>query len=100
MDNANGDSTGSSLFDTTIIWWLIWVGTAITFLLCPFIGSSNRRKLCAARIRERQWDVDVEMDRESSWYRAAAERYERYVHHEKLRVVSFAIVFARRHISS
>lgn len=40
------------------------------------------------------------MDRESSWYRAAAERYERYVHHEKLRVVSFAIVFARRHISS
>jgi hypothetical protein len=74
MGNANGDSTGSSLFDTTIIWWLIWLGAAITFILCPFIGSSNRRKLCAARIRERQWDVDVEMDRESSWYRAAAER--------------------------
>jgi hypothetical protein len=78
MGDANAYSGGENS-DNTSIFLGLWAAMAVAFLLCPFISSANRRKLWAARIRERRWNVDVDLVQESGWYRGASERYERWV---------------------
>lgn len=74
MDSSSTNDAG--IFDDSLALTALWVCAAVFFLLCPFLASSNRRKVCAARIRQRRWNAGQNRD----WYREAAERLEeRYV---------------------
>jgi hypothetical protein len=70
MDNSSANDAG--IFDNSTALTGIWVCAAIFFLVCPLLMSSNRRKLCNARIRQRRWNAGQNHD----WYREASERLE------------------------
>jgi len=69
---------GAHIFENPTISPVLWITAAVFFLLCPFFASSSRRKRCAARIRQRRWNVGQQQNRD--WYREVAARMEeRYV---------------------
>jgi hypothetical protein len=61
------------------LFFALWITIVVAFLLCPFVTNADRRKLWAARIRLRRWNVDVDVDlvQESIGSRGASERDER-----------------------
>ena len=49
------------------VWMFLWIFSMIVFLCLPFCITSNRRKLCIRRIRERRWIPGGE-EEEDDWY--------------------------------
>lgn len=78
-DNGNVNTGAGGIFDNTVVATVLWLATGLICLVCPIISSAKQRRLCAARIRQRQWRVDDDDAAHGAAYGAAVERYERYV---------------------
>lgn len=54
------DDDGAYMTTDPLVWTLVWVGALFVLLICPFVLSKRRRKLCYRRFVERDWSSNDE----------------------------------------